>query len=46
VSLLILEGDLQVSLTVGVIVTSSWKILKMPGFSFVEDCEDVQVSPS
>jgi hypothetical protein len=36
-----LEGDLLVGLAVGVAVTSSWKIVKRPGFSLREICEVV-----
>jgi hypothetical protein len=35
VGLLLLEGDLLVGLAVGALVTSSWKIVKRPGFPFV-----------
>jgi hypothetical protein len=41
VSLLLLEGDLLVGLTVGASVTSSWKIVKMPGLPLRGSCEVV-----
>jgi hypothetical protein len=40
-SLLLLEGDLLVGLTVGASVTSSWKIVKRPGLPLCESCEVV-----
>jgi hypothetical protein len=41
VSLLLLEGDLLVDLTVGASVTSSWKIVKRPRLPLRGSCEVV-----
>ena len=40
-SLLLLEGDLLVGLTVGATVSSSWKIVKRPGLLLRRACEVV-----
>ena len=40
-SLLLLEGDLLVGLVVGTAVSSSWKIVKRPGFLLRRACEVV-----
>jgi hypothetical protein len=41
VSLLLLEGDLLVGLTLGSSVTSSWKIVKSPELPLRGSCEVV-----